>query len=483
VNILFATPEIAPWVKTGGLGDVAGALPLALRATGSDVRVLVPRYPALREAFPEAAHLAHIPWMGGHLPGADIYAAYSAAGLPLLLLDCPPLFDRPGNPYLAPGGQDWPDNYLRFGLLSRVAARLASHASPLAWRADILHCQDWQSALAPYYLRFHERGVAKTILTIHNLAFQGAFPPDVLGKLALGPRDWHIDGVEYYGRISFLKAGLRHADALTTVSPTYAREIQSDVEGRGMQGLLKARAADLTGILNGIDPQDWNPATDVHLVTRYDRDNLAAKLDNKAALQREVGLAARSDCPLFGIVSRLTEQKGLDLVAAIGDALVELPAQLVVLGSGSHALESAYRLLAARHPQQVAVTIGFDEGLAHRIEAGADIFLMPSRFEPCGLNQMYSLTYGTLPLVRATGGLADTVVNYSEPALKDGRANGFVCSAADAQSILDTASEAALLWRDPRRWRRLQRNAMAGDYSWTVPARRYRELYARLMEK
>jgi starch synthase len=477
MKVLFATSEIAPWVKTGGLGDVAGALPVALHHAGCDVRVLVPRYPALREAFPDAGHLVHLPWMGGHLPGADLYAAQTPEGVPLLLLDCPMLFDRPGNPYLAPEGHDWLDSPLRFGLLSRVAARLASHASPLDWRPDVLHCHDWQTGLAPYYLRFYEHGVAKSVMTIHNLAFQGDFSSDVMGQLALGESDWHMNGVEYYGRMSFLKAGLRHADKLTTVSPSYAREIQTAVEGMGMQGLLQSRATDLVGILNGIDPAVWSPTTDDHLAAHYDRDHLSAKQLNKQALQREMGLVERSDCPLFGIVSRLTYQKGLDLVAAIGDGLIQLPAQLVVLGSGSHELEAAYRQLAVRYPGQVAVTIGFNEGLAHRIEAGADIFLMPSRFEPCGLNQMYSLAYGTLPLVRPTGGLADTVVNYSELALQQGRANGFVCNAANPPSILGTAAWAARLWHDKPRWERLQRNAMAGDYSWTGPAQRYRELY------
>lgn len=481
MKVLFATSEIAPWVKTGGLGDVAGALPVALRRAGGDVRVLAPRYPALREAFPDAGHLAHLPWMGGHLPAADLYAAQTPEGVPLLLLDCPMLFERPGNPYLAPAGHDWPDNPLRFGLLSRIAARLSGHASPLDWQPDILHCHDWQTGLAPYYLRFHEQAAARSVMTIHNLAFQGNFSSAVMGQLALGESDWHMEGVEYYGQLSFLKAGLRHADKLTTVSPTYAREIQTDIEGMGMQGLLRARAADLVGILNGIDSDIWNPATDIHLAARYDRNRLAAKQLNKEALQRETGLQERSDCPLFGIVSRLTHQKGLDLVAAIGDELTRLPAQLVVLGSGSPALETAYRQLAARHPGQVAVTIGFNEGLAHRIEAGADIFLMPSRFEPCGLNQMYSLAYGTLPLVRPTGGLADTVVNYAEPALRAGRANGFVCTAADPQSILGTAAWAARLWRDKPRWAALQRNAMSGDYRWTGPAQRYGALYESLL--
>lgn len=479
MKVLFATSEIAPWVKTGGLGDVAAALPPALVQAGCDVRVLVPRYPALREAFPDAVHLARLPAPGGLLPAADLLAATHGA-LSLLLLDCPMLYDRPGNPYLGPEGHDWLDNHVRFGLLSRVAARLASDATPLDWQPDILHCHDWQTGLAPYYLRFYETGGAASVMTIHNLAFQGVFAPQKLDELALTGSDWHIDGVEYYGYLSFLKAGLRHADVLTTVSPTYAREIQTESEGMGLQGLLQSRAAQLTGILNGIDDTVWNPALDLHIAARYDRDHLDDKAKCKTALQRDMGLAERDDCPLFGVVSRLTHQKGLDLVAEIGDALIGLPAQLVVLGSGEKALEAAFCELAERHPGQVAAQIGYSDPLAHRIEAGADCFLMPSRFEPCGLNQMYSLAYGTPPLVRATGGLADTVVDCTPASLADGSANGFVCGPATPLAILETARRAVATWQDKATWRRLQLNGMAGDFSWRAPAQRYVELYRRL---
>ncbi|MDO9244028.1 MAG: glycogen synthase GlgA, partial [Rhodocyclaceae bacterium] len=435
-----------------------------------------------QKAFPHAEHLAHLPSPGGQLPAADLYAAQHADGLPFLLLDCPQLFDRPGNPYLNPEGSDWLDNHLRFGLLSRVAARLAARANPatpLDWRPDILHCHDWQTALAPYYLRFYEKDGAASVLTIHNLAFQGIFPPQVLDELGLLASDWHIDGVEYYSQLSFLKAGLRHADRLTTVSPTYAREIQTVAEGMGLSGLLKSRAPNLTGILNGIDTDIWSPARDPHLAANYDYDHLNAKRKNKAALQREMGLAVRDDCPLFAVVSRLTSQKGLDLVAEAGDQLATLPAQLVVLGNGDKTLEAAFRKLAERHPQHIAVTIGFDEALAHRIEAGADCFLMPSRFEPCGLNQMYSLAYGTPPLVRATGGLADTVIDADSGAL----GNGFVFSEATPAAFMHTVRRALQAWHDPKRWRQLQRTAMAGDYSWRVPAARYLDLYRSLQQK
>ncbi|MFN4148065.1 MAG: glycogen synthase GlgA [Rhodocyclaceae bacterium] len=480
MRILFATSEIAPWVKTGGLGDVAAALPPALARVGCEVRVLVPRYRALREAFPDAGLLAIVPALGGQLPEAKLFLAQPAQGPALLLLDCPMLFDRPGNPYWGPEGRDWLDNHLRFGLLSRVAAHLAGDASPLDWRPDILHCNDWQTGLAPYYLRFYEPAGAASVMTIHNLAFQGVFAPQLLDELGLTGKDWHIDGVEYYGQLSFLKAGLRHADWITTVSPTYAREIQTEEGGMGLSGLLRSRADRLTGILNGIDEETWNPATDVHLPAHYDREHLDGKTECKRVLQRELGLVERDDRPLFGVVSRLAHQKGLDLVVAIGDALVGLPAQLAVLGSGDKALEEAFVALGSRHPGQVAVRIGYDERLAHRIEAGADCFLMPSRFEPCGLNQMYSLAYGTPPVVRATGGLVDTVVDCTPETLAAGSANGFVCGPETPDALLETVRRAAACWQEPTRWRALQVNGMARDYGWGEPARRYLDLYRTL---
>ncbi len=482
MKVLFATPEIAPWVKTGGLGDVAGALPGALKAAGCELRVLVPAYPALRRAFPKARQIATLSGLGGQFPAVDLIEASSPDGLTFWLLDCPALFDRPGNPYLDAAGHDWLDNPLRFGLLSRVAARLASAATPCSWHPDILHCHDWQSALAPYYLRFYEGGGAATVLTIHNLAFQGLFPAGTLPALGLSASDWHIDGVEYYDQLSFLKAGLGHADALTTVSPSYAREIQTDAAGMGLEGLLRKRGAQLTGILNGIDTGVWNPAGDTLLAAPYDRAHLAAKAANKTALQRQMGLPERSDCPLFGVISRLTSQKGLDLVAASGKLLAALPAQLAVLGSGDKPLEAAFLELAERYPGNVAVHIGFDETLAHRIEAGADSFLMPSRFEPCGLNQMYSLAYGTPPVVRATGGLADTVADYSAARLGQGSANGFVFADATPAAFMRAVRRAAKLWQDPARWQQLQQNGMAGDYGWGQPAARYRDLYTSLLQ-
>lgn len=476
MKILFATSEIAPWVKTGGLGDVAAALPPALRRAGMDVRVLVPWYPAMARVFPEAAVVAELPGAAGVFPGAALRSAVAPDGTPLYFLDCMACYMREGNPYLGSDGRDWHDNAVRFGLLSYVAALLASTLTPLNWHPDILHCHDWQTALAPVYLHYTLQPIARSVLTIHNLAFQGLFGAHTLRELGLPPHAWAMDGVEYYGHLSFLKGGLQYADRITTVSPTYAREIQTDADGMGMAGLLRYRSNVLSGILNGIDTAQWNPAADPHLAARYDADTLAEKLRNKHALQEEMGLATRADCPLFGVVSRLSGQKGLDLLLACADALVQLPAQLVVLGSGDAVLENALRALAVRHPEQVAVRIGFDEGLAHRIEAGIDIFLMPSRFEPCGLNQMYSLRYGTPPIVRATGGLADTVIDASDKT----HGNGFVFARAEPAELLVAIRRAADLWPRPRLWRQLQKNGMAAEHGWDQPAQEYIQLYRTL---
>jgi starch synthase len=479
VKVLFATSEIAPWVKTGGLGDVAGSLPPALRALGLDMRVLVPRYPALAEAFPAAREIARPHWLGGLLPHAVILEAHAADGTPLWLLDYPPYYNRGGNPYLGPEGHDWLDNHLRFGLLSRVAAWFASADNTTAWRPDIVHCNDWQTGFAPVYLRYLPGGLAKSVITVHNLAFQGLFGRSALPELGLPEHAWNIDGVEYYGRLSFLKGGLRHADWITTVSPTYAEEIQTDAEGMGLSGLLRSRVATLTGIINGIDLAAWNPATDPHIASDYDAAHLGRKAANKSALQRELGLEERADLPLLGIVSRLTHQKGLDLVPPIAEALLALPVQFAVLGSGEKELEQAFRRLGERHPGRMAVNIGFNEPLAHRIEAGADLFLMPSRFEPCGLNQMYSLRYGTPPIVRATGGLADTVIDADADAR---HGNGFVFAEASIAALHATIERAIAAWRDPARRARIQKRAMARDFGWDGPARQYRALYERLLQ-
>ena len=479
MKILFATSEIAPWVKTGGLGDVAGALPAALRALGHDVRVLVPAYPALLQAFPGAEEIARPHWLGGLLPTPGLRQATAPDGTPLLLLDYRPYYERPGNPYLGPEGRDWLDNHLRFGLLSRVAAWLGSEASSLDWVPEVIHCNDWQTALAPAYLAYGAERPARSLVTVHNLAFQGLFDHAALFELGLPDAAWSMHGVEFYGHLSFLKAGLQHADAINTVSPTYAREIQTDAEGMGMAGLLRHRAANLSGILNGIDTRDWDPAHDRHLVKHYGPRRLEDKAANKAALQADMGLEVHADRPLLAVVSRLTEQKGLDLLLDVAARALDLPAQIAVLGSGSHALEHGWSDFARRHPGRCAVRIGFDEGFAHRIEAGADIFVMPSRFEPCGLNQMYSLRYGTPPVVRATGGLADTVIDAAD----ERHGNGFVFGPATGEALFTALQRAASAFHEPILWRRLQKHGMARDSSWREAAAHYVQLYESILRE
>jgi len=474
-KVLFVTPEVAPWIKTGGLGDVAAALPDALRAAGQDMRILVPRYPALRQAFPKAKLLTRITGLGGQFPDCALYSAVANQKVTLWLLDAPELFDRPGNPYLDAAGQDWPDNALRFGLLSRVAAWIGSKHSTLSWHPHLLHCNDWQSALAPLYLRLYGgegKQVARSLITVHNLAFQGLFGQDAMAPLGLPDALWTMEGVEYHGYLSFLKAGLQFADRITTVSPTYAKEIQVDETGMGLAGLLRHRSDRLSGILNGIDTIIWNPASDYALSARYGARNIQPKALVKAALQNEMKLQVTTQKPLLGVVSRLTTQKGLDWLQTIAEALVQLPAQLVVLGSGDREMEAGFLELAARHPEQIAVRIGFDEGLAHRIEGGADMFLMPSRFEPCGLNQMYSLRYGTPPVVRRTGGLADTVV--------DG-VNGFCFSEEMPEAFLSAIRRAVATWHDAAAWRKIQETGMTQDFGWEQPAQHYARLYAEML--
>jgi starch synthase len=495
MRILFAASEMAPWVKTGGLGDVVAGLAPALARQGAEVRVLIPAYPALSAAYPAAPVVAELPAPGGTLPAARLRIADAGGDVTLLLLDCPACYARDGGPYVGPDGTDWPDNATRFGLLSRAAALLASESTPLSWKPDVLHCHDWQTALAPAYLHYLHRQRAGVLLTVHNLAFQGKFARQTLAELGLPEAAWGMDGVEFYGDLSFLKAGVQFADWIATVSPTYAREIQTEAEGMGMAGLLRARSERVSGILNGIDDTVWNPATDPLLARNYDALHLEHKAANKAALQTRLGLEARADRMLFGVVSRLTYQKGLDLLLEAHAELAALPAQLAVLGSGERTLEAAFAELARRNPGQVAVSIGFSEQLAHLIEAGADCFLMPSRFEPCGLNQMYSLAYGTPPVVRATGGLADTVIDLRAAAIAQdgadvavvrkadadftaaGQANGFVFDIADSQALAAAIKRAAAAWRVPGLWRRLQTNGMAGTYSWQAPSRLYLELY------
>lgn len=481
MRILYASSEVAPWVKTGGLGDVSSALPKALHQNGSDVRVIVPYYNAFKAAFADAPVVAAIDSIG-HMPQSCVREVTLSDGVTLYMLDCSSLYERPGSPYLGVDGHDWPDNAIRFGLLSYAAALLASERTPLAWKAQILHCNDWQTALAPVYLRycFDAADVkVKTVITVHNLAFQGLFGHSMLTMLGLAESSWHMEGVEFHGKLSFLKAGLQMADAITTVSPSYAREILTPQEGMGLDGLLRHRSDSLFGIINGIDETQWNPASDPFILQKYDADSLAAKKANKSALQKELGLDQSFEGPLLGVVSRLTEQKGLDLLLPIASAMAELPIQLAVLGAGEITLEAGFLKLAQRYPGQFGIRIGYDEGLAHRIEAGADLFVMPSRFEPCGLNQLYSMHYGTPPIVRSTGGLADTVIDASDEI----NGTGFVFGEASPVALLNAIGRAVKVWQNKARFQTLQRQGMLTDWSWKRPAHSMQKIYQNLLDQ
>jgi starch synthase len=475
--VLSIASELFPLIKTGGLADVAGALPGALAKHGFAVRTLVPGYPAVVKALrrAEAAH-AFADLFGGP---ASLLAG-RAKGLDLFVLDAPHLFDRPGNPYQAAGGEDWPDNAFRFAALAQVGARLA-RGLVAGFEPVVVHCHDWQAGLTPAYLAYTQGARPGTVLTIHNLAFQGAFPPGLLAALGFPPAALAVDGIEYHGTIGYLKAGLRFADRITTVSPTYAAEICTDEFGMGLQGLLRGRADVLSGILNGIDTKVWSPAADPLIPEGYDAGSLDKRRVNKRALQDRFGLADEPGAPLFAVVSRLGWQKGLDLLLAALPVLVEQGGQLALLGSGDAALEAGFRNAAAAHPGRIGCVIGYDEALAHLIQGGSDALLVPSRFEPCGLTQLCALRYGSVPVVARVGGLADTVIDASPMALAAGAATGIQLSPVNETMLEHAIRRACALYREPAAWRRLQLSGMATDVSWAGPAKAYAALYRELI--
>ena len=480
--VLFIASEVAPLVKTGGLADVAGSLPAALMHAGLDVRVLMPGYPPVMEGLRSKGKLAAFPAIG-EMPASQLLMGKLASGVPLLIVDCPPLYDRPGGPYQDLSGTDWPDNALRFGLLSYLGAVLSGPGSPIAWRPRIVQCNDWQAGLTPAYLRFMPGDKARSIMTIHNLAYQGVFPPQTVARLGLPPSSFQPGGVEYYGNLSFLKAGLFYADHITTVSPHYAREIQSAPLGMGLEGLLAYRADGLTGILNGIDTDAWDPETDPYIARYYNAIRLPAKQENKRALQERMGLDVDDKIPLLGTIGRFTHQKGQDLLLEVVPDAIAPRAQLAVLGSGDAPLQEAFVRLAKQHAGRIAVQIGYDESLAHQIEAGADVFLMPSRFEPCGLNQMYSQRYGTPPVVHDTGGLHDSVVDVTPQTLADKTATGFLFAPMSRPAFSAAIDRVITAYQDKKVWRQLQKNGMARDFSWDASAQRYIDVYESLLKK
>jgi starch synthase len=475
-RLLFIASEAFPFIKTGGLGDVAASLPTALAGQGYDVRVLLPGYPSALAKAREGMHFELLQLQLDGFQLSIVESVLPGTGVTHWLLDCPALFARPGNPYLDGNGQPWADNHQRYALLCKLAVELAMDRLGLAWRADIVHCNDWQTGLVPALLTLEATPPA-SIFTLHNLAYQGIFSRECFDQLHLPSELWSPDALEYHGQMSFIKGGLLLADRINTVSPTYAQEIQTPKFGCGLDGLLRHRQQVLSGILNGIDTHVWNPATDIHLLQNYDRDRLELKAKNKAGLQQAHGLAIAPQQPLCGFVGRLVEQKGVDLMlGAIGE-LAATGAQFILLGSGEHHFEHSLQEMARAYPGQVALHIGYDETLSHRIEAGADIFLMPSRFEPCGLNQMYSLRYGTVPVVHRSGGLADTVVDCHDASLADGTANGFTFDHADTGGLLYATHRALQAWRNPPVWQQLQRRGMGQDWSWARSALAYQQLY------
>ncbi|WP_293853491.1 glycogen synthase GlgA [uncultured Alsobacter sp.] len=475
--VLSVASEVYPLVKTGGLADVAGALPGALAAEGVAVRTLVPGYPKVMKAL-EGGTAVHA--FADLFGGPARLVAGTASGLDLIALDAPHLFARDGNPYVGPDGRDWPNNAFRFAALARAAADIGLGRTPLPV-PDVVHAHDWQAAMAPAYLHYAGGARPGTVVTVHNLAFQGQFPAELLGPLGLPPHAYAVDGIEYYGTIGYLKAGLQLADRITTVSPTYAAEILEPEAGMGLDGLLRVRAGALAGIINGIDVDVWNPATDPLLPAAFDARRLKGRAKAKAALQQAMGLAVDPGALVLGVVSRLSWQKGLDLLVDALPVLVGEGAQLALLGAGEPALEQGFAAAQARWPGRIGCRIGYDEALAHLIQAGSDAILVPSRFEPCGLTQLCAMRYGAVPIVARVGGLADTVIDANEMALAAGVATGLHVAPIGRERLEAALRRAASLWNDPPTWRRLQKNGMATDVSWTHPARRYAALYRDLV--
>jgi starch synthase len=474
-KLLFVASEAFPLIKTGGLADVAGSLPEVLRQKGLDVRLLLPGYADVLKRQQDAVTAVAELEVEGYT--ASILEC-RLPGTPLLtwLIDHPLFSTRGGNPYQDANGDEWPDNADRFLLLSRVAAAISTGDTGLGWRPDILHCNDWHTG--PAIALVHQSQVRpRTVFTIHNLAHMGIFDRATFERLGLPEVLWQEQGMEFYNQCSFIKAGLVFADHITTVSPTYASEICRAPGGMGLEGLLSQRRDRLVGILNGIDTATWDPAADDFLAHHYDASSLHIKARNKSALQHELGLPAHADQPLLGFVGRLAEQKGLDLLLPVLEDIIASPAQVVILGKGDPDYELRLGGLAQVHPESMAVILDYNEGLAHQIEAAADIFLMPSLFEPCGLNQLYSLRYGTLPVVRSVGGLADTVVDANERNLQAQEGTGFVFQQPSSADLLEAVRRGIELWHDASIWQNLQRRAMSMDFSWQRSAEKYLELY------
>ncbi|WP_136682727.1 glycogen synthase GlgA [Falsirhodobacter xinxiangensis] len=470
-RVLSVASECVPLLKTGGLADVVGALPAAIAAEGVDMRVLIPAYRSLRwrlETMEQVFDEADL--FGGP---ARVFLG-DVSGIRVLLLDAPHLYDREGGPYSGPGG-DWPDNPIRFAALSWMGARIAREGTSDGWRPHILHAHDWQAGFAPAYMAFSGARDVATVITVHNMAFQGWAKADLLGYLRLPAWEFHPGSLEYYGGLSSLKAGLVTADWITTVSPNYAAELMRPEAGMGLQGIMSSRASHVTGILNGVDTAVWSPEAEER---PYTIRTLRRKADSRIALSAAFGLDVPG--PLAIVVSRLTHQKGIDLIPDVLPGFIEAGGGLAVLGSGDPAMESAMRALELRYPGRVGVRIGYDEGLSHLMFAGGDAVIVPSRFEPCGLTQMYGLRYGTLPVVAQVGGLADSVISANPAAVSAGVATGIVFAPTTGDALAAALRRLMELWSDQSLWQHIQRNAMRHPVGWEASAREYAALYDRI---
>lgn len=480
MRVLSVTSELHPLIKTGGLADVAGALPLALARQGVEVRSLLPAYPqvlrAIAAAKPRPVH-SYKALFGGP---ARLLAA-RLGGHDLLLLDSPALFGaREGGPYTELSGQDWADNWRRFAALSAVAADVAAGAIK-GWHAEIVHAHDWQAALTAAYVRHGRAPATPVVLTVHNLAFQGRFDPHVFPQLGLPAESFSVDGVEYYGGVGYLKAGLQYADAITTVSPTYADEIRTPAFGMGLDGLLRGRGAAVQGIVNGIDNHEWDPATDPHLASPFSARSLGPRAANRRAIEKRFALK-RGKGPIFALISRLTWQKGIDLIVDAIEHIVAHGGRLAVLGSGDSAFEGALLAAAHRHRGSIGVVTGYDEPLAHLMQGGCDAILIPSRFEPCGLTQLYGLRYGTIPVAARTGGLADTIIDANEAALTAGCANGILHMPGSGDALKAAIGRAITLYHSPGAWQAMRKQGMRADHGWDRSSARYAALYRSLID-
>ncbi len=475
-KILFVTSEAHPLIKTGGLADVCGSLPKALTELSQDIRLILPNYQALK-ASENVRFLTSIRIDNRNINILETLMPDSQ--VIVWLVDYPAYYNYPGNPYVDEQGEPWSNNAERFGLFCRIVTEVAMNRINQDWQPDVVHCNDWQSGLVPAFLSLEE-GRPSTVFTIHNMAYQGLFPLTSASVLNLPGQLWHPAGLEFHGMLSFIKGGLVYSDYITTVSPTYALEIQTAEFGYGLEGLLEHRKEFLGGIINGIDLDQWDPEKDPNIFQCYSAKTLSKKLLNKTALQAQLGLPIEERIPLFGLIGRLVEQKGIDLLLDCFSEMITMKLQFVLLGSGDKVFEKQLQEFAELYPDKIAIKIGYDEALAHLIEAGADAFLMPSRFEPCGLNQMYSQRYGTVPIVRKTGGLADTVIDALPETLGNQTATGIVFNEASPSALLEAIKRTLILYSMPDSWKKIQVNAMGKDFSWQRSAKQYLELYQTL---